>query len=626
MTHSLTGGFLNIMRNEDIGTNNGTAVITPDEPVTACSGGQWQIRYTAGAQGVAVGGSVRFEIPYGFTPPQLSWTFDAGHVAASTTNPGVRLKLSLEPPVTREDEPFYYVTRWGRMIYVQVLDAPLGEGDAITLTYGRHLGLKEGVTVRHFAGRAEFTVATDTDGTRSAKFSGYTLIADQPALTVVGDSQTSFRIIAPSIIESSESFTVRLVPTDTHLNLAQLTPAPLRLHTSDATCDIELVESANESLTGVGVFDLPGVKLIGAQAKSGISGVSNPVVVTHQALDNRLFWGDIHGHTGLSDGLGTPQEYFEFGRNEALLDFCAIADHAQYLSDEDWEEIQQVTRRWNTPGEFVTILGYEYSCNASLPRYGDKCLYYPGDTGPLLRETDINRTAYHDMAEYAPVWKDHGAMMILHQHARGSCSFYDPDLVRLAEVYSVWGASEEENSTRPLLPAMTADYRGHYAADALALGWVLGFVGSSDDHAGRPGCSDWLRVRQAYPGGLVAVWAPELTREAVWEALWNRRCYATTGARIVVDFRVDGEPMGSIIHGSAFSEGHRLEARIVGDAPLAAVSILRGREVIYSCNTASTEVCIDFHDEPPGGASNYYYVRATQSDGEMAWSSPVWIS
>ena len=78
------------------------------------------------------------------------------------------------------------------------------------------------------------------------------------------------------------------------------------------------------------------------------------------------------------------------------------------------------------------------------------------------------------------------------------------------------------------MPALERDYSGHYAADALERGWLLGLIASSDDHAGRPGATDWLRTQQVYPGGLVAVWAPELTREALWDALWNRRCYGTT--------------------------------------------------------------------------------------------------
>jgi hypothetical protein len=590
------------MRNEEIGSTNGTAVIAPEEPVVAGDWGTWTITYTAGPEGIAVGGSVRFEIPYGFTPPQFKWPGDVGHVSARCSRRAARLQLSLDPPVTLDPEPFYYVTRWGRMIYAQVLEAPLVEGDEIVLEYGRllHSPTPGGARAQHFAQTVEFTVATDAEGTRSAKFSGYTLVAEPPRLRVVGGLARRRRFIMPSVVAAREPFTVRVLSLDEHGN----------------TC--KPVSSWQDEFAVAGEHRFE-------EREAVLTGGSNPVLCLPREPVLKLYWGDIHGHTILSDGLGSPEDYLAFGREEALLDFCAIADHAQYMSDEDWALTQQVTRQFNAPGEYVTLLGYEYSCNARLEHYGDKCLYYPGDEGPLLRETDINRGPYHDMAQFAPVWKEHGAMMVLHQHARGTCSYYDPELVRLAEVYSIWGCSEDAGGTRPLLPARNHDYTGHTVADALEKGWLLGLVASSDDHAGRPGATDWLRVSRAYPGGLVAVWARELTREAIWEALWNRRCYGTTGGRIILEFEVDDEPMGSVISSTAFRGGHQLRARVLGEAPLQSVEVLRGREVIHTECSFNCSLRLEVHDDPPAGAAHYYTLRVTQADGEMAWSSPVWV-
>ena len=70
------------MRNEEIGTDNGSAVIEPSDPVPANAPGWWRITYTAGKAGIAVGGSARFEIPYGFTPPQIHWPGDEGYCRA----------------------------------------------------------------------------------------------------------------------------------------------------------------------------------------------------------------------------------------------------------------------------------------------------------------------------------------------------------------------------------------------------------------------------------------------------------------------------------------------------------------------------------------------------------------
>ncbi len=611
------------MRNEEIGTDNGSAQIEPSEPVQANSPGWWRITYTAGPAGVAVGGSIRFEIPYGFTPPQIWWPGDEGYCTATCSRDATEIALTIEEPPVQIDR-FYYVTRWGRMIYAEVRGEPLVEGDTVVLTYGYRRGFIPGAWAQHFAGRPEFTVATDVDGTRSAKFSGYTLVSEQPALEVIAAEEDHFEVIGPSFAVVGQPVELVALTRDMEGNTCEPLEGIIEITANDPRATARFVGIEAPQRRVEVIFDTPGEKVIRlTELETEITGRSNPIICTSEPTGLDLYWGDIHGHTRLSDGLKTPEEYFEFARDEAALDFTAIADHSQYLSDEDWEWIQEATREYNRPGEMVTLLGYEYSLNARKEHYGDKCIYYPGDEGPLLRATDINRTEYAEMAEHAETWKEYGAMMILHQHAHGSGSFYDPELVRLAEVYSIWGASESLDATRPLMPARDRDYEGHLAADLLAKGWILGFMASSDDHAGRPGRTDWLRVRRAYPGGLVAAWAPEHTREAIWDALWNRRCYGTTGARIVLEFEVDGEPMGSILEGE--HPNPQIDVAVTGTEAVTLVEVLRGRDVIYEhTGTGPTVRFSLIDDEAPDGAA-YYYVRVTQADAEMAWSSPIWV-
>ena len=148
-------------------------------------------------------------------------------------------------------------------------------------------------------------------------------------------------------------------------------------------------------------------------------------------------------------------------------------------------------------------------------------------------------------------------------------------------------------------------------------------MAASDDHAGRPGKTDWLRVRRAYPGGLAAVFAPELTREAIWDALWNRRCYATTGTRIALEFEVNGAPMGSILTGEHPEPA--IEVAVTGTEAVTFVEVLRGREVIHEYTGNGPSVGFTITDPEPPEGDTYYYVRVTQADAEMAWSSPIWI-
>jgi len=125
-----------------------------------------------------------------------------------------------------------------------------------------------------------------------------------------------------------------------------------------------------------------------------------------------------------------------------------------------------------------------------------------------------------------------------------------------------------------------------------------------------------------------AVQAPALTRRAIFEALHARRCYATTGARIVADFTANGRPMGSEIAQSP-GEPRVFEIMIRATAPLDRVQLI-------SCGTVLAEMpvepdTLDFNatweDKRPGRPLRdcYYYIRARQADGHCAWLSPIWF-
>jgi hypothetical protein len=115
--------------------------------------------------------------------------------------------------------------------------------------------------------------------------------------------------------------------------------------------------------------------------------------------------------------------------------------------------------------------------------------------------------------------------------------------------------------------------------EALEKGYRVGFTAGSDDHKGRPGA--------AYPGsgsfgvygGLTCIWAEELTREGLWEALKARRCYGTTGQRIRLEVTADGQRMGSEYAADGPPE---LQVRVWGTAPIERVDVFRGLEQVYS--------------------------------------------
>jgi hypothetical protein len=161
---------------------------------------------------------------------------------------------------------------------------------------------------------------------------------------------------------------------------------------------------------------------------------------------------------------------------------------------------------------------------------------------------------------------------------------------------------------------------------ALDEGHRLGFVGTSDNHRRCPGLG----------GGLTGIFARELTPAAILEALAERRVFATTGSRIVLDSRVAGAPMGAAVPISGPAE---LVLRARGTGPIASATLVRdGTEIRTFPGGGERDLEIAFRDDaaPPG--PHWYYWRVAQEGnppeyvsnvkvarGNLAWSSPHWV-
>ena len=375
-------------------------------------------------------------------------------------------------------------------------------------------------------------------------------------------------------------------------------------------------------------FTEPGVKFVTVvHGGSGIQATSNPIVVSSDPLQERLYWGDLHSQTFFSDGLRCPEELYSFARDEAFLDVFGLADHAESLSDRQWDYFTAVTNDFNEDGRFATILGLEWT-NSKL---GHRNIHYPGASGPILRSNDPEFSELEAIYEAA---REHGALAIPHHSANVTMgvdwSFgHDPGVERLVEIHSVWGTSERPESAGNQRPIRTlgGEKEGQHVVDALKMGRRFGFVGGGDIHDGRPG--DELHSLQKQPEqyhllhrqGIMGVWAKELTREAIFEALWNRRVYATSNARVYLTFRVCGAAMGQEVRHCG---ARPIEVRAISEVPIASAEIVRNGQEVLSIDPHERDVQWQMEDPGTDGPDSYY-VRITREDGENAWSSPVWV-
>ncbi len=359
-----------------------------------------------------------------------------------------------------------------------------------------------------------------------------------------------------------------------------------------------------------------------------------PVAAAHT-----VYFGDLHVHTGEEHGsgrtcgLGALDENYEYARDVAGLDILGIADHDWQLKDQDdWNQRMAQNDEWNEDGRFVVIPAYEWTSAT----YGHRNVYYRDTGWPYFDNSPGpgHNKISADANSPADLWdslRECGAkaLTIAHHPSTGffpvDWSYMDPEFDRLVEVYSTWGSSEYLGSP---FPGYASDrHAGLGALDALKLGHRLGMMASSDGHDGNPGNANWSH-RQAHihhrlGSGFIAVLADELTREAIWDAMYARRCYATTGTRIVLSFTVNGAIMGSEIT-APDGEARVIEAHVTGTAPLDHLELVKDGEVVYEQACRGMTDCLDVAEADAEGAA-FYYLRVFQTDGEMAWSSPVWI-
>jgi hypothetical protein len=110
-------------------------------------------------------------------------------------------------------------------------------------------------------------------------------------------------------------------------------------------------------------------------------------------------------------------------------------------------------------------------------------------------------------------------------------------------------------------------------------------------------------------------------REAIFNALKKRRCYAATD-NIIADVQCRGHLMGEEFKLDA---APTLKMHFVGTRPIASIAIVRDSKVIHTLKPGKSEYDGDWTDPKPEPGMHYYYVRLEQEDGELAWTSPMFI-
>jgi len=215
--------------------------------------------------------------------------------------------------------------------------------------------------------------------------------------------------------------------------------------------------------------------------------------------------------------------------------------------------------------------GYEWSGNSS--KGGDRNVLFFNDGEKIFRSSHALVDDFSDLDTDAPTVKDlfqklknKKAIVIAHVGGRyAEIVNHNERLEKLVEVHSVWGTFE------------------WILFEALAKNMKVGVVANSDGHDGRVGSSyPGLSEFNNY-GGLTCILADKLTRKSIFEALQNRHCYATTGARIFIDQKLIVADQRFLMGDEIMTDGKsaELQLKTVGTSGIEKIEVFDGKKVIH---------------------------------------------
>jgi hypothetical protein len=359
-----------------------------------------------------------------------------------------------------------------------------------------------------------------------------------------------------------------------------------------------------------------------------------------------LYWADLHVHTTLSaDAEGEVDEIIAYARDKARLDCVAISDNDishLSLTASDWERYRHYVRHFDasigsggrmSPGgnrgdgsvgmgggagsarRFVLLPAYEWTYRPAPRAAPNHRMVIGLDERrlPILRCSEAGDDPMGALAAHAA---RHDLLLNVH-HERWELAA-QPSEANF-EVCSGWGS----HMANP-------DHRRRYH-DALEQGrrgsprHRLGFIGNSDNHRRNPGLG----------GALTGIYATELTREALLEALRARRCFATDGSRIAIRFWVNGAFMGQE---TTAAGAPRIRWEVAAPTPQATVRLVRDGETVREWPMHGETMGTDHVDDSCESGDHYYYLavelhtpwrehpsNVAVARGPHAWTSPIWV-
>lgn len=336
-----------------------------------------------------------------------------------------------------------------------------------------------------------------------------------------------------------------------------------------------------------------------------------------------IYFGQIHSHTNISDGAGTLEDAFKHAKSVKNLDYIVVTDHSNSFDEADNGDITKnndsaETNEWTyahklaenmSDSEFTCMYGYEMTWSNGL---GHMNTYNtPGFQSRTQKDYSTYSTALENY--YKALEKVPDSISMFNHPGTTFGDFQDfayfteerDALINLIEV----GNGEGAIGSSGYFPSY------EYFTRALDKGWHVAPSNNQDNHKGLWG--------DANTGRTVAL-CDTNSETDFYDAMRNRRVYATEDNDLSIYYTLNGYIMGSVLDEDIAGDEVKLSVDLSDptDAKIGKVSVIvNGGLEIESRVIDKNADTVEFN--LPNRYS-YYYIKIVEDDGDIAVTAPVW--
>lgn len=354
----------------------------------------------------------------------------------------------------------------------------------------------------------------------------------------------------------------------------------------------------------------------------------------------RLYFGQLHSHTTYSDGSGSLASALEYVKNlpaSANVNFVAFTDHSNYFDSKTainpeaalydrsqltadslrlWDEYVGAIKSFNeSQSDIIAIPGFEMTWSGGpghINTFNTPGIVSRNNATLNNKTNDAGMKAYYNLLSNPEL---SGSISQFNHPGSTFGTFSDfaywdaviDSRFRLVEV----GNGEGQIGAGGYYPSY------EYYTMALDKGWHVAPTNNQDNHKGK-----WGNANDARD----VILTDDFSLEGIYQAIRDRRVYATEDKNLEIYYTVNGYQLGSIIDEAP----EKLNIHVTVSDPDSSDSITKVEVIVNSGKVAHTwsgasELASGELSVELDPVYSYYYIRVTQGDNDKAVTAPVWV-